>query len=104
VVYDPYYKTRKSGKRIADFALATHDKEDATHYWRIRAFDKTAERVRDNVRRGQTGVEAVVYGPKYWHQKKKTKDGEWIQETVKGYYAGMVRVPQKHREKPQGED
>ncbi len=44
----------------------------------------------------------MVYGPKYWYQKKKTKKG-WTQELVQGYYAGMVRVPEKYREKPEGE-
>src|SRR5215207_5635273 len=74
--------------------LTTHDKEGQTKYWRIRAFDKVAERVRDTVRKGQKDVEAVVYGPKQWTQKKKTDTG-WTQETVQGYYAGMVRVPDK---------
>ena len=58
--------------------------------------------MRGTVRKGQKGVEAVVYGPKYWTQKKKTPEG-WTQETVKGYYAGMVRVAEKYRAKPTGE-
>jgi len=101
-VYGPYYKARKSGKRLADFALATHDEHGGTKYWRIRAFDHLAERVRDTVRKGQKDVEAVVYGPKQWQQKKKTPEG-WTQETVTGYYAGMVHVPERYRAKPEGE-
>ena len=98
-VFDPYYNVRRSGKKIADFALATHNKKGETHYYRIRAFDKRAERVRDTLRKGQTGVEAVVYGPKYWRQKKHLKDGTWTQEVVEGYYAGMVRVPERYKER-----
>jgi single-stranded DNA-binding protein len=99
-VFDPYYKVRRSGKKIADFALATHNKKGETRYYRIRAFDKRAERVRDTVRKGQTGVEAVVYGHKYWRQKKRLKDGTWTQEVVEGYYAGMVRVPERYKDDP----
>jgi Single-strand binding protein family len=91
---DPYYKARKSGKRIADFALATHEKTGQTKYWRNRAFDKLAERVRDTVRKSEKEVEAVVYGPKQMQQKKKIPEG-WTQETVTGYYASMVHVPKK---------
>jgi hypothetical protein len=97
-VYDPWFKVRRSGTKVADFSLATHDKEGETKYWRVRAFDKRAERVRDTVRKGQKDVEAVVYGPKYWRQKKKLKDGTWTQDVVEGYYAGMVRVPERDRE------
>lgn len=35
---------------------------------------------------------------KQWSQRKKTDKG-WTEESVVGYYAGMVRVPQKYREK-----
>src|SRR5215217_3013409 len=92
VVYDARYRERKSGKRIADFHLATHEEKNKTEYFRVRAFDDMAEKVRDTVRTGQKGVEVVAYGPKHWMGKKKTKDG-WTQEAVTGYYAGFVRVP-----------
>ena len=94
VVYDARYRERKSGKRIADFHLATHKEKNKTEYFRIRAFDDLAEKVRDSVRKGQKDVEVVAYGPKYWMGKKKTKDG-WTQEAVTGYYAGFVRVPKE---------
>jgi single-stranded DNA-binding protein len=100
-VRDPSYRERKSGKRIADFVLATHPEEEKTEYWRIRAFDKQAERVRDQVRKGQTGVEATVYGPKQWKSRKKTKDGTWEETEVTGYYAGFVKVPKKYRSQEQ---
>src|SRR5215212_5907751 len=45
-VYDAKYRVRKSGKRIADFHIATHEKKDETKYFRIRAFDGLAERAR----------------------------------------------------------
>jgi membrane-bound lytic murein transglycosylase len=51
-----------------------------------------AEKVRDNIRKGQKDVEVVAYGPKYWKGKKKTEDG-WKEELIEGYYAGFVRVP-----------
>jgi len=101
-VRDPSFKKRKSGKKIADFVLATHPEEEKTEYWRIRAFDQQAEKVRDQVRKGQTGVEATVYGPKQWQSRRKTKDGTWEETAVTGYYAGFVKVPKKYRsqEKP----
>jgi hypothetical protein len=40
----------------ADFALATHNEEGETKYWRIRAFDDLSERVRDTVCKGQTAL------------------------------------------------
>jgi len=92
VVYDARYRERRSGKKIADFHLATHEEKNKTEYYRVRAFDDLAERVRDTVRKGQKEVEVVAYGPKHWMGKKKTKDG-WTQEVVTGYYAGFVRVP-----------
>jgi membrane-bound lytic murein transglycosylase len=58
--------------------------------------------VRDQVRKGQTGVEATVYGPKHWRSKKKTKEG-WEETDVTGYYAGFVKVPKKYRENLEGE-
>src|SRR5215213_231075 len=94
VVYDARYRERKSGKRIADFHLATHEEKNKTEYFRIRAFDDLAEKVRDSVRKGQKDVEVVAYGPKHWMGKKKTQQG-WTQEVVTGYYAGMVHVPEK---------
>ncbi len=99
-VRDPRYWVRKSGKRVAEFHLATHPDKEKTLYYRIRAFDKQAERVRDTVRKGQTGVEVVAYGPKYWPVTKTTKDGEKRQEVVQGYYAGFVNVPKRYREEP----
>ena len=96
-VRDPSFRVRKSGKRIADFVLATHPEEEKTEYWRIRAFDRQAEKVRDQVRKGQTGVEATVYGPKQWQSRRKTKEG-WTEEAVEGYYAGFVRVPKRYRQ------
>ena len=100
-VRDPSYRVRKSGKRIADFVLATHPEEEKTEYWRIRAFDRQAEKVRDQVRKGQTGVEATVYGPKQWQSRRKTKDGSWEETEVTGYYAGFVKVPKKYRSQEQ---
>jgi hypothetical protein len=38
------------------------------------------------------GVEATVYGPKYWKGRKKTQNG-YEEIVVKGYHAGFVRVP-----------
>ena len=100
-VRDPSFRERKSGKRIADFVLATHPEEEKTEYWRIRAFDQQAEKVRDQVRKGQTGVEATVYGPKQWKSRRKTKDGSWEETEVTGYYAGFVKVPRKYRSQKQ---
>ena len=99
-VRDPSFRERKSGKRIADFVLATHPEEEKTEYWRIRAFDQQAEKVRDQVRKGQTGVEATVYGPKQWKSRKKTQKG-WEETEVTGYYAGFVKVPKKYRSQEQ---
>jgi membrane-bound lytic murein transglycosylase len=93
-VYDARYRERKSGKRIADFHLATHEEKNKTEYFRIRAFDDLAEKVRDSVRKGQKDVKVVAYGPKHWMGKKKTQHG-WTQEAVTGYYAGFVRVPKE---------
>jgi Single-strand binding protein family len=91
-VYDAKYRERKSGKRIADFHIATHPEKNKTEYYRIRAFDGLAERARDTVRKGQKGVEVVAYGPKYWKGKRKTENG-WKEELIEGYYAGFVNVP-----------
>jgi hypothetical protein len=91
-VYDAKYRTRKSGKRIADFHLATHPEKNGTKYYRIRAFDGLAERARDTVRKGQKDVEVVAYGPKYWKGKRKTEVG-WKEELIEGYYAGFVNAP-----------
>ena len=99
-VRDPSFRERKSGKKIADFVLATHPEEEKTEYWRIRAFDQQAEKVRDQVRKGQTGVEATVYGPKQWKSRKKTQKG-WEETEVTGYYAGFVKVPKKYRSQEQ---
>jgi len=96
-VRDPRYWVRKSGKRVAEFHLATHPDKEKTLYYRIRAFDKQAERVRDTVRQGQTEVSVVAYGPKYWPVTRTTKDGEKRQEVVQGYYAGFVNVPKRYR-------
>src|SRR3954451_158467 len=55
--YDAKYWELKSGKRVAEFVLATHPEEGKTEYQRIRAFDGLAVYVRDNVRQKQTDVE-----------------------------------------------
>jgi len=60
VVYDARYRERRSGKKIADFHLATHEEKNKTEYYRVRAFDDLAEKVRDNIRKGQKGVEVVA--------------------------------------------
>jgi hypothetical protein len=99
-VRDPSYWVRKSGKRIAEFHLATHPDKEKTLYYRIRAFDKQAERVRDTVRKGQTEASVVAYGPKYWPVTRRTKDGQEHQEVVQGYYAGFVNVPKRYRQEP----
>ncbi len=99
-VRDPAFWVRKSGKRVAEFHLATHPEKEKTLYYRIRAFDKQAERVRDTVRKGQTEVSVVAYGPKYWPVTRRTKDGQQHQEVVQGYYAGFVNVPKRYREQP----
>jgi len=98
-VRNPAFWVRRSGKQVAEFVLATHPEEDKekTLYYRIRAFDKQAERVRDTVRTGQTGVEVAAYGPKYWPVTRRTKDGQTKQEVVQGYYAGFVNVPKRYR-------
>jgi hypothetical protein len=85
-------------KKVAEFHLATHPEKEKTLYYRIRAFDKQAERVRDTVRKGQTEVEVFAYGPKYWPVTRRTKDGEIQQEVVQGYYAGFVKVPKRYRD------
>jgi hypothetical protein len=101
-VRNPSYWVRKSGKRVAEFHLATRSEPDKekTQYYRIRAFDKQAERVRDTVRKGQTGVEVIAYGPKYWPVTRVTEHGQKQQEVVQGYYAGFVHVPRRYREEP----
>jgi single-stranded DNA-binding protein len=96
-VRDPSYWVRRSGKRVAEFHLATHTEKEKTLYHRIRAFDKQAERARDTVRKGQTDIEVVAYGPKYWPVTRKTKDGREKQQVVQGYYAGFVNVPKRYR-------
>jgi hypothetical protein len=100
-VRDPSYWVRKSGKRVAEFHLATHPQKEKTLYYRIRAFDKQAERVRDTVRTGQTDVAVVAYGPKYWPVTRTTKDGQERQEVAQGYYAGYVHVPERYRQEQQ---
>jgi hypothetical protein len=97
-VRDPSYWVRRSGKRVAEFHLATHPDKDKTQYYRIRAFDKQADRVRDTVRRGQQGVEVFVYGPKYWPVTRRSKDGQEKQEVVQGYYAGFINVPKRYQQ------
>jgi hypothetical protein len=99
-VRDPAYWVRRSGKRVAEFVLATHRQKEKTLYYRIRAFGKQAERVRDTVRKGQTGVEVVAYGPKYWPVTRRTNDGQEKKEAAQGYYAGFVHVPKRYREEP----
>jgi Single-strand binding protein family len=96
-VRDPSYRVRKSGKRVADFILATNPAEDDPGYRRIRAFDDLAEKVRDQVRKGQTDIEATVYGPKHWISRRKTKEG-WEDRDVTGYYAGFVKIPKRYRQ------
>jgi hypothetical protein len=96
-VRDPSYRVRKSGKRVADFILATNPTPDDAGYRRIRAFDDLAEKVRDQVRKGQTGIEATVYGPKHWISRRKTQKG-WEEREVTGYYAGFIKVPKRYRE------
>jgi hypothetical protein len=102
VVYNARFRERKSGKKIADFHIATHPNKNETVYYRIRAFDDLAEKVRDTVRKGQKDVEVVAYGPKHWRGKKRTKD-EWTDEVVTGYYAGFVRVPKDNAPKQETE-
>jgi hypothetical protein len=99
-VRNPAYWVRRSGKKVAEFHLATHPEPDKekTLYYRIRAFDKQADRVRDTVRQGQTQVSVVAYGPKYWPVTRRTKDGQEKQEVVQGYYAGFVNVPKRYRQ------
>jgi hypothetical protein len=99
-IRDPAYWERSSGKKVAEFHLATHPSKEKTLYYRIRAFDKQAERVRDSVRKGQTEVSVVAYGPKYWPVTRTTKDGQEKKEVVQGYYAGFVNVPRRYREAP----
>ncbi len=82
---------------MAEFHLATHPEKEKTLNYRIRTFDKQAERVRDTVRQGQTEVAVVAYGPKYWPVTRRTQDGEKRQEVVQGYYAGFVTVPKRYR-------
>jgi len=99
--YDAKFRTRKSGKRIADFHIATHPEKNKTEYYRIRAFDNLAERARDTVRKGQKDVEVVAYGPKYWKGRKKTENG-WKEELIEGYYAGFVNAPStKKKDSPE---
>jgi hypothetical protein len=50
------------------------------------------------VRKGQTGVAVVAYGPKFWPVTRRTKDGQEQKEVVQGYYAGFVNVPKRYRE------
>jgi hypothetical protein len=97
-VRDPRYWVRRSGKRVAEFHLVTHPDKEKTLYYRIRAFDKQAERVRDTVRKGQTDVEVIAYGPKYWPVTRRTKDGQEKKEVMQGYYAGFVNVPKRYRQ------
>jgi hypothetical protein len=101
-VRNPHYWVRDSGKRVAEFHLAPHPNPDKekTLYYRIRAFNDQAERVRDTVRKGQTGVKVFAYGPKYWSVTRRTKDGQEKKEVVQGYYAGFVNVPKRYREQP----
>src|SRR5215218_10479331 len=99
--YDAKFRTRKSGKRIADFHIATHPEKNKTQYYRIRAFDGLAERARDTIRKGQKDVEVVAYGPKYWKGRKKTENG-WKEELIEGYYAGFVNAPStKKKDSPE---
>jgi hypothetical protein len=85
-----YWEWKKSGKRVADFVLATHPEEGKTEYKRIRAFDGLAVYVRDNVRKGQTDVEVQAYGEKYWATRNKKQ--------ITGYYAKNVKVPKRYRQ------
>lgn len=95
-----YRVTKKTNTKIADFVLATHPQEETTEYRRIRAFGAQAEKVRDQLAVGQKGVEATVYGPKYWEGRRKTNDG-WEETVVKGYHAGFVKVPRQYRKQEQ---
>jgi hypothetical protein len=86
--YDAAYWELKTGKRVAEFVLATHPDEGETEYKRIRSFDGLAAYVRDNVRKGQKDVFVEAWGPKQWktrHEKQMT-----------GYYAKKVKVPKKY--------
>jgi len=85
-----YWEWKKSGKRVAEFVLATHPEEDKTEYKRIRAFDGLAAYVRDNVRKGQTDVEVQAYGEKHWATRNKKQ--------ITGYYAKTVKVPKRYRQ------
>jgi hypothetical protein len=102
-VYDAKYRERRSGKRIADFHIATHPKENETKYYRIRAFDDLAEKVRDNIKKGQKNVQVVAYGPKYWIGKKRSEksDTGWKEELIEGYYAGFVSTPKPRQKEDQ---
>jgi hypothetical protein len=94
-----YRVTKKSNTKIADLVLATHPDEETTEYWRIRAFGKQSEKVRETVKVGQK-LETTVYGPKYWRGSKKTSDG-WEETVVKGYHAGFLKQKRTQEQAPQ---
>ena len=85
-----YWQWKKSGKRVAEFVLATHPEEGKTEYKRIRAFDGLAVYVRDNVRKGQTDVEVQAWGEKQWRSRNN--------KPITGYYAKTVKVPKRYRQ------
>jgi hypothetical protein len=86
--YDAKYWELKSGKRVAEFVLATHPEEGQTEYKRIRSFDGLAVYVRDNVRKGQKDVFVEAWGPKHWTSRN--------QKDITGYYGKRVKVPKKY--------
>jgi len=99
--YDPVsWVTRKNKVPVAQFDLVAHpnpDDPEQSEYWHIRATGERAEKVKAQVRKGQTGVEVTVYGPKFWKETDKTKDGKRKPKVVEGYIAGFVKVPKAQR-------
>ena len=57
----------------ADFARATRNEEVETKYWRMRAFDDLAERVRDTVRKGQTALRLLFTAPNAGSRRKRLR-------------------------------
>jgi hypothetical protein len=66
-------------------------------YRRIRAFGTQAEKVRDQVERGQQ-VELTAYGVKHGEDPVR-KDGRWTKVQREGYYAGFIKAVPKDEPK-----
>jgi len=94
-----YRVTKKTNTKIADLVLASHPDKSTTEYWRIRGFNDEALKIREQIEVGQQGIEATIYGPKYWRGRKKTQDG-WEETVVKGYHAGFLKIPRTKQQKP----